>query len=134
MYKMKKVVLAILTLLYITSSVGITLHSHYCMDMPPAKKMDNAGKNHDNCSSVKIEKRESSCCKFHNKLIKISDDQQLPEQAFTCIHHGEVIVPLYYSAQVSVPAMSLTNHGPLCYAPPADVGIPIYLLNRVFRI
>ena len=77
---MKKLLIAIVALLYIGSSTGATVHLHYCMG-----KLADWGIGHDkseNCSQCgmeKTDKKDNGCCKDEHKFIKNITDQKIAE-------------------------------------------------------
>ena len=86
---MKKFFVAILAILYLSTSIGATIHLHYCMG-----KLVEWGlwdKNGSICSNCGMEREPGSnnkCCKDESKRIKIDKDQKLSESR---IHLNEII-------------------------------------------
>lgn len=79
-------------------------------------------------------KSTKGCCKDEHKQIKLSGDQNhqeakafVPQEFFSPI----VLTPqfVYHFTQPSV-AIALPKNN----APPPKKGVPIYILNQVFRI
>ena len=131
---MKKVFLAILTLLYISASVGFTLRTNYCISTLSNDRFSRCtSKICDKCGSEKINKKDNLCCKHENKLIKNGIDQNIPEPAFQVTHLASVIlvpfVEISFDKLASTTGVNAVNH-----APPPNSGVAIYLRDRVFRI
>lgn len=138
---MKKVLTTILAFVYLSTSMGATIHLHYCMGklvswgfishdskscgicgMP--KKADNR-----HCISVKM-----GCCKDEVKQVKTGDDQKIvsSDWQFLRLFSPAVTVNLLSLPDFRVPSPAITS--PTSNAPP-DTGKPaIFLLNRDFRI
>ena len=78
---MKRFCLAILAILYLTTSMGATIHLHYCMGELVECSLWN--KNSSKCSKCGMEKNPEStdngCCKDEHRHIKIEKDQKLSE-------------------------------------------------------
>lgn len=131
---MKKFVVTILAFLYLSASVGATVHFHYCMD-----KLVEWGLEHNNekicneCGMDKSQEKNDGCCKDEHKQVKLENDHKgaisfqlaealsiaLPPQEFELLH-------------ISLP--SITEQNPLSHAPPRSSTIAAYIRNCVFRI
>ena len=132
---MKKIVVLILAFLYLTATVGATVHLHYCMD----KLVDwGLGRNeNDKCSKCGMEKsqeRENGCCKDEHKHVKLETDHKgattyfLTELiSFTSPSPGNV-----FELQDILP--TVTEQNPLSHAPPRGSDLAVYIRNCVFRI
>lgn len=131
---MKKFVVTILAFLYLSASVGATVHLHYCMD-----KLVNWGLDHSNdktCSECGMEKgkeKDNGCCKDEHKQVKLENDHkgtvsfQLAELISVALPPHEFELP-----RISLP--TVTEQYPLSHAPPQDGDIAVYIRNCVFRI
>jgi len=126
---MKKILVSILAVFYLASSVGATVHLHYCMD----KFIDwSLLKGGDKCHKCGMEK-DGGCCKDENKFLKNNIDQKVAESSIQLIQMAAVATPpafiytpeLYFSSIKEYP----TNH-----APPRNNGVGIFILNSVFRL
>src|SRR5512138_104862 len=78
---MKKIIVAILAVLYLSTSIGATVHLHYCMG-----RLVDWGLWHTNssrCSTCGMEKKHGSndngCCRDEHKQLKVEKDQKLSE-------------------------------------------------------
>jgi len=131
---MKKVFLAILTLLYISASVGFTLHANYCIGTLSNDRFSRcAAKVCDMCGSEKINKKDNLCCKHENKFVKNGIDQNIPEPTFHLTHLS--CVALIPFAEISFNKLaSATDVNAVNHAPPPNSRVAIYLRDRVFRI
>jgi hypothetical protein len=127
---MKKVLVSILAVFYLASSVGATVHLHYCMD----KFIDwSLLKGGDKCNKCGMEK-DGGCCKDENKFVKNNVDQKVAESAIQLLQMATVATPtaLIYPSEHYF--SSLTQAYPTSNAPPRSNGVGIYILNSVFRI
>src|SRR5688572_3339918 len=80
---MKKLIVAILAVLYIGTSTGATLHMHFCMgDLADWGLGVNKSKTCGKCGMDKSDEKNNGCCKDEHKLIKNDSDQKLVESAF----------------------------------------------------
>jgi hypothetical protein len=132
---MKKLLVAILSFLYISTSSGATLQMHYCMD----KLVDwSIGHNDEkntcnNCGMEKDGKGKNGCCKDEQKQLKIEKDQKTAA-AFELTFSLATAIPVSYSVYNFVGIPSVTEEFPLSNAPPRSPQLAVYIRNRTFRI
>ena len=127
---MKKILVSILAVFYLASSVGATVHLHYCMDKFINWSLLKGG---DKCNKCGMEK-DGGCCKDENKFVKNNIDQKVAESAIQLIQLAAVATPagvIYSSEQYF---SSLIQEYPESNAPPRSNGVGIYILNSVFRL
>ena len=90
---MKKLLIAIFALLYISTSTGATLHIHYCMG-----KLADWGLGHNNsktcgeCGMEKSEEKDNGCCKDEHKFIKNDTDQKTGEVGVQLLEEWNEVV------------------------------------------
>ena len=128
---MKRILVSIVAVFYLASSVGATVHLHYCMDKFIAwSLLNNEG---DTCDKCGMEK-DGGCCKDENKFVKNDIDQKLAESSIQLMQMATVAVPdtFIYTAEHYF-SSSIHAYSP-SYPPPRNNGVGIYILNRVFRI
>ena len=133
---MKKFVVFILSILYITTSSGATLHMHYCMgklvELGLWKKQD---KECGNCGMTNTAKASNDdCCKDEHKEVKGEKDQKLVSASVghvllssEALSPSSIVLP-----EVYVPSAILEN--PVSNAPPRSSKVAYYLLNCIFLI
>jgi hypothetical protein len=133
---MKKFVITILSFIYLLSSIGITVHFHYCMGKLASWDLYN--KESAICSKCGMEKTETTnkgCCTDKHRFLKNNCDQKLSGSFFTLAEQMQLLVP---AAGAEIPAtvfsVFVTEKIPGSHAPPLHPGIPVFLLNRNFRI
>jgi hypothetical protein len=85
---MKRFVAAILAVLYLGTSIGATVHLHYCMGkLMSWALMDKDSKNCSFCGMPKAADgghcvaAKDGCCKDQQKLIKVKGDHKVAELA-----------------------------------------------------
>lgn len=76
---MKKIAVILLVVLYSTSTIGATIHMHYCMNKFAGWSLSTTKK--DKCSKCGM--TGSGCCKDESKQIKITTDQQNTDHTFS---------------------------------------------------
>jgi hypothetical protein len=134
--QVKKVFFPILSMLYLFSVTGATLHTHFCMGRfagwafsEPAEQ--TCGK----CGMDKQFGESSGCCKDKQELVKIDSDHQgvaydnLKDRIFTIF---EAPVPI---GQIPEPLVQSFDHAhPMCHAPPRRCSAPLFIFHQSFLI
>jgi hypothetical protein len=138
---MKKFLTTILALLYLSASMGATIHLHYCMGkLISWGLIDRDSKNCTFCGMAKddpamhCQSGMKGCCKDEHRHIKIDKDQKATESGYkfqsppfdilsTCFG---IPRDSYFSAHVVI--------NPNINAPPDLTKVPVFLRNGNFRI
>ncbi|MDQ6756405.1 MAG: hypothetical protein M3004_05675 [Bacteroidota bacterium] len=128
---MKKILLAILAIVYLGVSSGIAMNIHYCMGK--ISSVDVYHKAHDKCDNCGMKSSNCGCCKDEVKIFKLKDTHKLiynDIKIFASVaiieNHKNIFDSVLPSAEI---ISSYNNH-----SPPASQGISLYILNNVFRI
>src|SRR6185295_20228695 len=87
---MKKILVSILAVFYLATSVGATVHLHYCMDKFINWSLLKGG---DKCSKWGMEK-DGGCCKDENKFVKNNIDQKVAEPAVQLTQMAAIATPV----------------------------------------
>ncbi len=133
---MKRILVTILSILYMASATGATVHLHYCMG-----EFVNASlihKEEHKCGKCGMKKttRDNGCCKDEHKTIKTSDHQSA-KVSFD-IAHAVALAPapnVWHIYTQQVYSTSIANKSSLAHAPPSVWRTcPIYIAIRNFRI
>ena len=131
---MKKFIVTILAFIYITASVGATVHLHFCMD-----KLVDWGLWHNNdkkcgkCGMEKSQEKENGCCKDEHKQVKIeSDHKGAATYLLSELMSVDLPAPVFELADINLP--TVTEQNPLSHAPPRSWNIAVYIRNCVFLI
>ena len=76
-YNLKKLVTILLLIIYTTTSIGATVHLHFCMDKFVGWNL--AHNENEKCGKcgMKEDATKKGCCKEEQKQLKIDSDQQL---------------------------------------------------------
>jgi hypothetical protein len=138
---MKKLFATILAFVYLSTSMGATIHFHYCMGRfiswslsdKESKACANCGmqKNTQNPSSLSA---KSNCCQDAVHQVKTDKDQKATQ---TDLQFSKIFAEAY-----AVHKQALSNNlfsslavaFPNSNAPPFESKNPIFILNRNFRI
>jgi hypothetical protein len=126
---MKKIVVAILALLYLAASSGIAMTVHYCMGKVSSVDLYS---NSEKCGKCGM-KKANGCCEDKFKIIKLDDTHKLISSGISIFAPSAIVnnpkyffnSTLYYSAFHS----EFNSH-----SPPGSPGLSLCILNSVFRI
>ncbi len=127
---MKRLLTAIIAILYFAISSGFVVNVHYCMGKLRAQKVAVSAKKM--CACKKAEDKKG-CCKTTYKVVKLDDKHQISSIAF------KVFTPVIYLPirQIELAAILFQESEKLqayaANAPPAQQA-PLNLLYCVFRI
>lgn len=132
--EMKKLVVAILSFLYISTSSGATLQMHYCMDKLVDWSIGHTDKKNtcNNCGMEKDGKGKNGCCKDEQKQLKIEKDQKAA--AFELTFSLATAIPVSHPVYNFTGITSVTEKFPLSNAPPRSPQLAAYIRNCTFRI
>jgi hypothetical protein len=139
--KMKKFLAAILAFVYLSSSMGATIHLHYCMGkLSSWSLIDHERKNCVQCGMVKktpasrCMAAKMDCCRDEHKQINTVQDQKLsPSEFFKYNNLFQAVAlnePYVQSAQI----FSISVEHPNTHAPPLFDKLPLFVLYRNFRL
>ena len=139
---MKRIVASILAVLYLSTSMGATVHFHYCMgQLVGWGLIDHAGgKNCDFCGmpkmsvSVECMVGMKNCCHEEHKQIKNDKDQKLGQEALRILKAGSLTADLSRGAWAVVFPVSPSISQPVAHGPPLACAVPLFLRNCNFRI
>lgn len=132
---MKKLFVAILALLYISTSTGAFVHVHYCMGELADwgfgyNKSTTCGK----CGMEEVQGNDNGCCKDEQKFIKNDTDQK------TTKTFCQMIPVMAVALSVSFIEIPSNNFPPLTEEPldghvPLRInGVAVYIRNCIFLI
>ena len=139
---MKKFTVAILAILYLGTSIGATVHLHYCMDKLVAWDL---GDKEDNkacpyCGMAKTSTADEhcgsdskGCCKDEQKQVKIEKDQKATENNFDfskASFQPITISPLDINVNYTATCLKY----PVSNSPPRTSSILLFIRNCVFLI
>ena len=140
---MKKLLVLILAFTYLTTSIGATVHFHYCMDKLVAWGLGHSQTKVNACPYCGMDrtdadkhcgKQSKGCCHDEQKQVKIEKDQKTADLAF------DLAKPFLQIAEHSIFEFSTitvdspTLEYPTSHAPPRVGIISLFLRNCVFRI
>ena len=132
---MKKIVAIFLLVTYGSTSVGATIHMHYCMNEFIGWNLWHSDKENV-CGKCGMKNKKGGCCKDEHKQLKLSADQNHSQvNAFV---FGQFFLPIIcthlaiynFTQPATFAVIFPTNNAP----PNRWQNVPLYLSNCVFLI
>ena len=128
---MKKFIVGILTMVYMTASSGIAMEIHYCMGKKAG--MEFYSSTEDKCSKCGMTENKGGCCKDEHKFAKLADSHKNVDYNLDLTSKFVTIVtelPLYDWQLPSGPSIAVVNN----HSPPNYNWPSASIMNCVFRI
>lgn len=140
-FPVKKFFATILAVVYLSTSMGATVHLHYCM----GKLFSWGLTDHDtqNCGQCGMPKNtkdghcmaiKDGCCKDKQAVVKLDKDQKTSEFAYKFQNPAFEAIPVSPVQPVSTYIVSYITGYPTTNAPPDRGKVPVFLRNCNFRI
>jgi|KBSSwiStaDraftv2_1062776.scaffolds.fasta_scaffold581174_2 hypothetical protein len=135
---MKRLVIATVAILYLTTSIGIVWHYHYCMgQLVRCEIWENKRSTCSQCGMpLKSQSGDNDCCRDEFKYVR-DDKDQTSSDNFAALAQSKLLFASIY-AQGVIP--SLSSALPTVKGLPAKVvkrsycSPPLNLINSNFRI
>jgi hypothetical protein len=127
---MKKILFAILTILYMSITSGIAMDIHYCMGKEIG--FDLYGNDNDVCNKCGM-KHKKGCCGDEHKFYKLSDSHKNVSNDIN-LSTAVVAIVTNYSFYNSRPIAAIAKKTIANNSPPGNNKPALRILNGVFRI
>ena len=138
---MKKVLATILAIIYLSISMGATIHLHYCMGKLVAWGLvDHDSKDCVSCGMPNQQTSEGcmvatkGCCHDEHKQIKNEKDQKADQGSLEFAKIMPHVSLLSYNTWADPFVVSPVQALPVIKGPPLITDIPVFLRNCNFRI
>ena len=133
LFRMKKATIAILAILYITVTSGVSVNLHYCMGQ--IASVDYGHEDHDVCGKCGMKEsiEKKGCCHTEHKLVKVDDAHQLIKANVQLLEMPAVSAVPSIVSHYQLPRQE-EHIAYASHAPPDTPDQPAYLLHCVFRI
>ncbi len=128
---MKKIIVSILAILYLTTSTGATVHMHYCMGKFISWGLESIA-DHTKCSQCSMEKK-NACCGDKKIFIKAEKDQKLSQIILELSNSFSEIDNEFNRFPELKIAVRAYTHSAISAYPPVNK-TPLFIRNCVFRI
>lgn len=130
---MKKFLITILAVTYLSVSSGATINMHYCMGK--LMNWDLSQEQVAKCGSCGIGKTgHKGCCNDKQTILQIEKDQKISESVFQVLKYSPAVVVGVYPALPVVRLSSTGTNNPLAHSPPLIGSVPVFILHCNFRI
>jgi hypothetical protein len=130
---MKKFVVLILALVYLSASVGATVHFHFCMNEYVGWSLSQD--KDDKCGKCGMgEKDKDGCCKDEHKHFKLKTDHQKTNATGFIYLVITPALPVPVLDFTSPSSANITESYPACHAPPDIVKNKLHVLHCLFLI
>jgi hypothetical protein len=138
---MKRFLATILAFIYISTSMGATIHLHYCMGKLASWGLINHENNScEQCGMVlkkgpfqNIETKKS-CCKDEHKQIKTGVDQKFSPSEVYKLGDFSKAIAINEVATQNLDFFSFLVAYPKSHAPPLISEVPLFIIHRNFRL
>lgn len=128
---MKKGLVAILAILYITLTSGVIVNVHYCMGS--IASVEYGYDDHDACGKCGMKEQREGCCHTEYNLVKLDDEHQVVPADLPSFEMPVSIIPdeivWIDPAPAQIPPTAFTYDDP-----PDPYSNSIWLHHCVFRI
>jgi len=138
---MKKFLLTILAFVYLSTSMGATIHLHYCMGkLFSWSLVDNDSKNCSECGMPKdgtsghCMSFKNGCCQDSEAHLQLDKDQKATEAAYTFSALSFAALPVATPILHDNYVDSYITGYPTTNAPPEPDKVPVFIRNCTFRI
>jgi len=138
---MKKFFATILAVVYLTTSMGATVHLHYCMGKLFSWNLtDKDSRNCDHCGMPKTSTGnhcmaiKGGCCKDTQTVVKLDKDQKTTESAYKFFTPAIDAVSGSFADLPNRYVTSFIVDYPTTNAPPDPDKVPVFIRNCTFRI
>ena len=129
---MKQILSILLAVIYLSTSSGLALQVHYCMDEISGVSL--AENDENSCGKCGMEKNSNACCKDETKFVKLDDAHKLLASAY--LQHP--VVATVKSSEYFDQSNGYSNLSDLsvfnAHAPPVKTNRPLNLIHCVFRV
>lgn len=138
---MQKFLTTILALVYLVTSMGATVHLHYCMGkLFSWSLVDKDSQNCDECGMPKNGKDarcvsfKDGCCKDTQTHIQLDKDQKATENNYVFSALTVAALPMAVTTLPDHYVVAYIAGYPTTNAPPEPNKVPLFLRNCTFRI
>lgn len=138
---MKRFLAAILALLYLSTSMGATLHFHYCMGkLVSWGLIDQESKTCVLCGAPKKALADhciapkNGCCQDDHKQIKAGGDQKVSQSEFQVSKLFPAALIVNHQSASDICFSSFLPEYPVSNGPPPAGKVPAFILYCNFRI
>ena len=132
---MKKIIVAILALVYITTSSGVSIRMHYCMGELADWGLGAGNSNIcSTCGMQESDEKDNGCCKEKHSLVKNNADQKFSGSDLIILQIFAVALHTDFIEVHSTNFPTVTEENPVSHALLRTRGVAVYIRNCIFLI
>ena len=135
---MKRILTAIIAILFLLSATGTTVHLHYCMGKLVGASHHAPTPKHKcaRCGMIVDSQKNKGCCKDESKTFKTSEQQKsIGFDFLTYLQSFVAEQPVYFSFSENIFYNKTHQHLVLAHAPPERLlHCPQFIFHRNIRI
>lgn len=133
---MRKFLAVILTIVYVSVTIGFTLSYHYCMDELVAVSMVAGDDDHNTCSECGMSAGAHDCCSHADHPVKLIVDQTTAATFFHAFQSQSLYIPLLFNSTPGVCADALLSGVATVpgYTLPPILPTPLFIRHCVYLI
>jgi hypothetical protein len=132
---MKRILLSILTLIYITTATGASINLHQCMGKIVDWSLIKEEQRHcGKCGMEQSDSNKKTCCKEEQKLVKLERDQSVHQEIIKiAAATGHAIIPNHFITNETLATAEAVAF-PVSNAPPVTQKVDACILYCTFLI
>lgn len=130
---MKRVLAAIIAIIYLSASSGAMIDIHYCMGRPIGWSL-TLGESSSDCPSCGMSKKSGhGCCQDQYKVLQMAKEHKAAVATFQ--FPQITALPVATAPFYAIGPVSLDRHVlPIPHAPPSQPGVPVFVRHCSFLI
>jgi hypothetical protein len=133
-FMMKKILISVIAMFYLTVSSGLAMNIHYCMGKIASVTFGHEQDHNDGeCSKCGMSKTENHCCNDEIQFVKLTDDQQVSKDQTFFTQTCYTIPVSFVSLNEPLQGNSIEPYTDY-FSPPSPTLNKVYLAINVFRI
>lgn len=132
---MKKILVFILAIIYISTSAGAMVHMHYCMGKVVGISLwQNDEQTCTSCGMSKAKTGLKKCCHDDSKQVKIQSDQKAAANLLFHFGNPAASQPPSVGSRLLIPAFISPTVSIVAFAPGRSNTVSPYILHCTFLI
>lgn len=131
---MKKLFVAILTLVYVSSVAGASVYMHFCQSYLGDKCSVLQKTKNCNTALFNYDHKDEDCCKVKNKYCKSPTNQHPVVTVYNLKQPLAATLPFSFYGLNTLDKFTIVTNNLLNHASPENSRVALYIRNCVFRL
>lgn len=128
---MKRTAVILLICIYSFATMGFSIKQFYCCGKLKSVSLTIVSDAEPKCGKGN---KKGGCCDNKIQFVKVKDKHVASDQTGSPVKHFIDLSTFFCTAQVHTSTSKIILVAYRGNAPPEQPGVPIYIINRVFRI